>query len=132
MRDKKNCFFLLCFLISIYAYAQKTITPERITIEDGLSQGYVSSIIQDEKGFLWMGTKNGLDRYDGEQFKNFSEEIKAPYNFKSESIIALRGGDGFILIGTESGISFYQKSTKRFFSLNFQTIQNHLKKNQVF
>ena len=39
--------------------------------QNGLSQNTVSAILQDSKGFMWFGTKNGLDRYDGVSFRHF-------------------------------------------------------------
>jgi signal transduction histidine kinase/DNA-binding response OmpR family regulator/ligand-binding sensor domain-containing protein len=47
---------------------------EKLSIEDGLSNPYVYAIGQDDKGFMWFGTKYGLNRYDGYQFKTFTKE----------------------------------------------------------
>jgi ligand-binding sensor domain-containing protein/two-component sensor histidine kinase len=53
-----------------FAQCQQTISLpfETLTINDGLSQGFVSSIIQDKMGFMWFGTNDGLNRYDGYKF----------------------------------------------------------------
>lgn len=53
-----------------YIYCQQTVTLpfETLTINNGLSQGFVSSIIQDKMGFMWFGTNDGLNRYDGYKF----------------------------------------------------------------
>lgn len=50
---------------------------EVLSVEQGLSQGYVPAICQDDDGFLWFATKNGLNRYDGYQFKVFKND---PYD----------------------------------------------------
>jgi ligand-binding sensor domain-containing protein len=44
---------------------------ERIGTEEGLSQGFIGAIFQDSKGFMWFGTRDGLNRYDGYHFKVF-------------------------------------------------------------
>ena len=41
-----------------------------ISIEDGLSQATVETMMQDSKGYIWLGTNDGLDRYNGYTFKN--------------------------------------------------------------
>ena len=46
---------------------------EKLSVEDGLSNRFVRSMVQDFEGFMWLATKNGLNRYDGYQFKVFSE-----------------------------------------------------------
>ncbi|MGQ2985450.1 ligand-binding sensor domain-containing protein [Flavobacterium sp.] len=43
----------------------------KITSDDGLPQGFIAAIVQDSKGFIWIGTRNGLARYDGRKFRNF-------------------------------------------------------------
>ncbi|MGL5752685.1 MAG: two-component regulator propeller domain-containing protein [Paraclostridium sp.] len=47
---------------------------KRITIEDGLSQGSVSSIIQDSNGYMWIGTDDGLNRYNGNKFEVYKAD----------------------------------------------------------
>ena len=48
--------------------AQERVAFRHLTIADGLSQNAVSAILQDRRGFMWFGTKDGLNRYDGYQF----------------------------------------------------------------
>ena len=48
--------------------AQDRVAFRHLTIADGLSQNAVSAIVQDRRGFMWFGTKDGLNRYDGYTF----------------------------------------------------------------
>jgi ligand-binding sensor domain-containing protein len=57
--------------------AQKSADYETISTAQGLSQGMVFDLLQDQEGFIWAATKNGLNRYDGYSFKVFSND---PYN----------------------------------------------------
>ena len=54
--------------ISAACQQHVSIPFEMLTINDGLSQGFVSSIIQDKMGLMWFGTSDGLNRYDGYKF----------------------------------------------------------------
>lgn len=59
----------LCFsLLSIYSFASIEIRSRQITIAEGLANNSVRHFMQDSKGFIWMGTLNGLNRYDGNSF----------------------------------------------------------------
>lgn len=69
-------FSLILFITSYKITSQsKSINFDRITIDDGLSQGAIISILQDDKGFMWFGTKDGLNRYDGYNFTIFKSRI---------------------------------------------------------
>jgi len=50
---------------------QRNIIFDRIGTEQGLSQGLVKSFVQDDRGFLWIGTQEGLNKFDGFQFESF-------------------------------------------------------------
>jgi signal transduction histidine kinase/ligand-binding sensor domain-containing protein/DNA-binding response OmpR family regulator len=74
------------FLISVFLtsniFANSQLQFEHFTIENGLSNNSVRTIIQDKKGFLWFATLNGLNRYDGKNIRVFTSE---PGNLKSLS-----------------------------------------------
>ncbi len=72
MKTQKCCFIIIAiFLILMNANAQDKYRAVHWDIEDGLSNGLVSSMLQDARGFLWIATESGLDRFDGNTFKNY-------------------------------------------------------------
>jgi len=65
--------FFMLFINSLYGENQPTI--EHINSDNGLSQNTIRCMIQDKTGFLWFGSLNGLNRYDGIKIKNFKQEL---------------------------------------------------------
>lgn len=63
------CLAIISLLVTTLLYGQQEYRFERISSNDGLSQSAVTSIIQDRYGYLWIGTLDGLNRYDGSVFK---------------------------------------------------------------
>jgi signal transduction histidine kinase/DNA-binding response OmpR family regulator/streptogramin lyase len=79
-------------LLNLLAFAssgQKTFISKRITVNDGLPQGFVSGIVQDDDGFIWLGTRDGLARYDGHEFKVFYSNDTRSTNISSNIITSL-------------------------------------------
>jgi PAS domain S-box-containing protein len=77
---------------------------EHITIEDGLSQNAGLIIFQDSKGYLWIGTQDGLNRYDGYNFKIYKHDPDNPNSISHNSILAIaEDQDGYLWIGTWGG-----------------------------
>jgi signal transduction histidine kinase/DNA-binding response OmpR family regulator/ligand-binding sensor domain-containing protein len=74
-KPKLSLYFCLLFLIysSVTQSQSYLVQTEQLSIKDGLSNRFVRSIVQDSKGFMWFGTKNGLNRYDGYTFTVFTQ-----------------------------------------------------------
>lgn len=82
--------------------------------EDGLSQSHVKSILQDSRGFMWLGTQNGLNRYDGTSMKVL--HCHDPKTGKSNSVISalFEHPDGQLWVGTGNGIYLYNPTKENF------------------
>ncbi len=116
------CTFL--FFKVIFINAQPAVF-ERITIENGLSQGMIFDVLQTRDGFLWVATKDGLNRYDGYNFKVFSHDPFDPFSVAENTVTALfEDSRGWLWVGTQSkGVDMYDRRSGRFhhFSLNFKS-----------
>ncbi len=84
--------------------AARGIRFERLTVEDGLSQGTVTCILQDRTGFLWLGTHGGLNRYDGYRFEVYRHQVGNPESLPHDWILTLaEDPSGDLWAGTEGG-----------------------------
>ena len=86
------------------AWPGQALRFEHIGVEDGLSQSTVTTILQDHRGFLWFGTEDGLNRYDGYTFTVFKPDPDDPDSISERWIYALyESRDGSIWVGTRLG-----------------------------
>lgn len=85
MRNVIVCLFLIS---TIASFAQKPLYSHQqwFKVEDGLPQGFVSEIMQDDAGFLWISTLDGLARYDGRGFRIFQQDTKDSSSISSNVI----------------------------------------------
>ncbi len=111
----RNIIYLFFFLISGFIsslYAQNN-QLRAYTLEDGLPQSQVYDIIQDETGYLWLGTQGGgLCRFNGEEFKIWNENDGLQSNY----IHSLAFVNDSLFIGTKSGLSI--KTKNKFTNIN--------------
>ncbi|MEW6469267.1 MAG: two-component regulator propeller domain-containing protein [Bacteroidota bacterium] len=98
-------FISLLALTFYSAFSQKTdIQFEHLSMKDGLSMNPVMAIAQDKKGFLWFGTQDGLNRYDGYSFKVFKTKDGDSSSISDNFITALAADStGNVWAGTLSG-----------------------------
>lgn len=89
---------------------------ERLGLNDGLSQSTVLSILQDSRGFIWFGTQDGLNRYDGYDFRVYRYDRDNPGSISHNVIFAMEEDiNGNIWIGTfNRGLNRYDRATDRF------------------
>lgn len=103
---------LLCFGVEPSMGRNNQITT--YNVNDGLSQNSVYSFYQDHEGFLWIGTGDGLNRFDGYEFKVFKYQ---PNKVASLAYRTVRGivetQDKRIWIGSDKGMSVYDTKTNR-------------------
>lgn len=96
---------------------------DRLNIEQGLSQSSIRVIFQDSRGFLWFGTEDGLNRYDGYTFKTYKPEPSNPNSLSDGWITAIaEDKDGYLWIGTRlGGLNRYDPSNGQF--IQYQHIE---------
>ncbi|MCK6648562.1 MAG: hypothetical protein L6Q66_02795, partial [Bacteroidia bacterium] len=70
---KKNIAILLAMFFCFQSFAQN-IKFNNISILQGLSQSTVNCVMQDKQGFIWIGTQDGLNKYDGYSFKYYKHK----------------------------------------------------------
>lgn len=95
---------------------------EHITTRLGLSQNHINAIFQDKTGFLWVGTFNGLNRYDGYNFKVFNSISNDDQSLSQNSVnVIFQDKSGNIWVGTEQGLNKYNavdQTFTRYFNLD--------------
>ncbi len=83
--------------------------------ENELSSHSVYSLLRDRDGFLWIGTQNGLNKYDGEKFTTFLHNPNDTTSISDNFIVSLaEDSAGTLWIGTRHGLNFFDKKTERF------------------
>ena len=119
---KKSIFFLFGW-ITLLVFASFHLCGqtkyESITTADGLSQGMVFDMLQDKEGFIWIATKDALNRYDGYDFKVFTNDPFNNFSLSYNTVVRLfEDSKGRIWAGTEnSGLNIYDKKKGVFFRL---------------
>lgn len=82
-----------------------------LAVEDGLTQGMVRCISQDSQGLMWFGTQDGLNRYDGYDFRRFGRKPFEEYSLVSDDIWSLHQSKHVLWVGTIDGLSFINTQT---------------------
>ncbi len=116
MRRILFIIFVFSFLLSRISLSQLDLNFDHITIDDGLSQSTIHAIIQDKEGFMWFGTYDGLNKYDGYKFTVFKNNPKDKKSVAEGYINCLfEDKQGRIWIGTANkGLDIFDKATNVF------------------
>jgi len=94
---------------------QGALRFSRVSHEQGLSQVQVNCLLQDRRGFLWFGTKDGLNRYDGYEMRLYKANPADPETLTDSQILSLaEDPDGVIWVGTINGLNAYDPTVDRF------------------
>ena len=132
IRALTGAFFF--FLMTSWLCAQDSrFLFKRFNIEHGLSQNTPFCIAQDQEGFLWVGTLDGLSRFDGLNFVVYRHDPNDPYSIADNFVQALcRARDGNLWVGTyRSGVNRFDPKTGRFIDYPLASDPNGLTHNNV-
>ncbi|MFC5283515.1 two-component regulator propeller domain-containing protein [Pedobacter alpinus] len=122
MDVKISCILVLILVSSVFSSAQNKRSFNHLTVENGLSQSSVLSITQDSTGFMWFGTKEGLNKYDSQQFEIFRNNVAQKNSISSGVNInaLLTDSKGRVWIGTQDGLNQYISTSNSFISYKNQ------------
>ncbi len=122
-------YLLLLFVLMITRAQATHVIFDRITMDSGLSSSSVTSILKDRTGYVWIGTAEGLNRYDGYTFKVFLPVPDCPESIQSSSIDQLfEDSDGGIWIFFSSGgISRYDRVSDTFLNFTKEWLRQQLR-----
>ncbi len=118
---------VVLFILVIYhgkpSYAQQpAIRFRHITYRDGLVQNPIATILQDKSGYIWIGSWDGLSRYDGTYFKSFKTSDSSNNEISHNRINRLyEDREGRLWIGTGGGLNLYSKTTEKFLHVGLST-----------
>lgn len=102
----------LALVILLPSFVAAQNISKNFTVNDGLPSNLIYSMVQDDKGFLWIGTDNGVARFDGKNFRVFTTDDGLPDN---EILEVRKENDGTIWVNTfKAGPSFFNDKTNRF------------------
>ena len=109
---------LLFFALSTQSLAgdSRSVRFHTISRDEGLSQSFVYTIVQDQQGYMWFGTQEGLNRFDGFEFAVFVHDPNDPQSISDETIrTMIKDRSGNLWIGTDAGgLSHYDQVSQAF------------------
>ncbi|TMM56641.1 helix-turn-helix domain-containing protein [Maribacter algarum] len=111
-----NLVGYIYLLLSFYGNGQGIQNNfKHLSLEDGLSQSSVAPIIKDSEGFMWFGTEDGLNRYDGSNFKVYRHQPNDKESLSNSYILSImEEKDGFLWVGTKNGLNYFNPNTEKF------------------
>lgn len=116
---KKIVLIFLAWICTLNVFAK--LSFDHISVINGLSQSTVLSICRDSRGFLWIGTRDGLNRYDGKTIKQYKNDPSDPKSLISDDYIYAIAEDKHqkLWIGTQKGLSYYSPETDSFEQIDY-------------
>lgn len=124
----KRTAFILCLLLTAFQTSfaadkiQSKIDIINLNVNSGLASNEVTCIVQDNLGFMWFGTTNGLCRYDGYQFKTYRSDYLSPSFFVSNHILLMeKDVEGNLWIVTTKEFVKFNPVTGRTTPVNIDT-----------
>ena len=124
-KSLRNILFSILICSPKITLAQESFTFHHLNVKDGLSQSTINCLFQDSRGFLWIGTADGLDKYDGYTFRHYRHVPHDITSLSSPTVESIfEDVDGKLWIGTDGGgLNIFDINTEKFIS--YKNNPNH-------
>ena len=112
---------VLLFLTVSLSSEKRSFRFEHISVEHGLSQCAIECITQDASGFIWIGTQDGLNKYDGYNFKIHNHDPANPNSLSNNVVYSIyEDHTGILWVGTfQGGLNKFDPQTEKFTHFRF-------------
>jgi ligand-binding sensor domain-containing protein len=115
MKNKCCLLMIVCFFFITLTVKSQSYNFKKYQVENGLSSNLTTAVVQDSKGFIWIGTRDGLNRFDGYNFKIFRHNTKDSNSLVSSIINCVyEDRNGTLWAGTEKGLFKYNPFLEKF------------------
>ena len=127
MNKLKSFLLLIIILVTLNIFGQNS-PIKHLNIASGLSNNSVASIYQDQNGYMWFGTFDGLNRYDGNDFKIYRHIHTDPNSIQGNAISCIEGDfENNLWIGTTAGPVIFNAERSSFSPLQYYDTNKKIK-----
>lgn len=125
MKKVHLIYFLLLLINLNFAFAAQNSYFEHLKVSNGLSHYSVNSLYQDEHGLIWIGTRDGLNRYDGNEITVYKQKKKDPNGLFGNNIRSVCGDkNGYLFMQCKSGLVSFDLRTEIFKTIRRQDVSS--------
>ena len=132
-----SIFYLLHFANAVKAQTKdhhfNNLKFKHYTTTQGLSQGSVIDIHQDHTGYLWFGTREGLNKFDGTKFSSFRQNSEDPTSLSDSWVTSIfEDSRKNLWVGTKKGLNKYNPNKENFYDANLWTTESKLASQEIW
>lgn len=122
IRKSFSILFLILSVLTLHAEKTNYLYSFNSDLNEGISQLSVMSIYQDSRGYLWFATKNGLNRFNGKEYKIYHREDGNEQSLSNNSVTSItEDQEGFLWVGTSNGLNRIDLNTNEIKRYNLET-----------
>lgn len=122
IRKSLSILFLILSILALYAEKSNYLYSFNSDLNEGISQLSVMTIYQDSRGYLWFATKNGLNRFNGKEYKIYHREDGNEQSLSNNSVTSItEDQEGYLWVGTNNGLNRIDLNTNEIKRYNLET-----------
>lgn len=122
IRKSLSILFLILSVLTLYAEKTNYLYSFNSDLNEGISQLSVMTIYQDSRGYLWFATKNGLNRFNGKEYKIYHREDGNEQSLSNNSVTSItEDQEGYLWVGTSNGLNRIDLNTNEIKRYNLET-----------